>query len=924
MEIKTSRLRRTDDAAALERKEPDRVRERSDRESYSSRTRRKPDIYRPSYDRNVSETSRSSSTHFRSDSYDREWKDSPDTIPERSYRSPYRGRQVQEEKRLYSPPSSSRYESDGRPSLSISSKRHYPGDAEVAASDSARDDTTYSSLNSNDVLPSKKIKVEDDEYDEYSRKRWDDLIWDTSPGMSKESQSSRSNPNATSQSTQNRSTTTFSKSSNIYPSIPSSSATFSHASAGESHSELLHQSFLASNGYKSSRSAANAHPRTYPALSSNPTIPVKSSQSRETLLQSTKNQSSELYREGNRSHTLNITEHRTSSSNSYTRSRQPPTLPSEETMNEPICRNSINNRREVTSQHISVSSQSSSPSRGSAIKDDHSQKTSIHQESVSSRSPNSSSGSLTLRKTSSFSDRKAGRTIPIRVVRTQSSNTSSLTSSSSSQVKRQSRSYSTSSTRDNSNSPAKQIRRVPSEPATPPRRKQPKTPPIHSITNHRPVSAHGRDEQNNQPTTSSTPSLASSPQRAVKSQANVIIRSGVSNSFRSPDGSCVLMKNIRMDYVKQVATKKWRSICFNEFSHSDLFLTSSLDGDVQQWSHSKHSVIRKFTKKDFNHSWSEALASVGSDVFVSISNKKVDITPAAPVSLLRFRHDKSKRAAPEIFNLSTCPHDIARGLTAVTGVLPSDNCYRFYTGGTDRSIYLWEILDSSFNSSYKTLSTNSYSTRPIHSRHTSAIQTIVRNNNNLISGGLDSKIISYDVVKEQDTFLIKTSARVNQIIPDPSNPHLITYITTQKDSQSIHHCDIRLKTSTLFNSVVSFNLTYPKSASIYLQGDVNPLAPNLLALGTHLGTIAIFDLKFIKYRSVTKSVNRNGSSRVGTWGEVRPQTQDIRIGNTDVLVTKFCPNGKGLVGLTLDHGVGFVYDYRLDSVIDNAYKYECI
>ncbi|GAA5865666.1 hypothetical protein JCM1840_003211 [Sporobolomyces johnsonii] len=257
----------------------------------------------------------------------------------------------------------------------------------------------------------------------------------------------------------------------------------------------------------------------------------------------------------------------------------------------------------------------------------------------------------------------------------------------------------------------------------------------------------------------------------------------------------------------------------------DSFLAVSFIGDIAEWKHHPStSVVSKlyaskndvYRVDDFAYSAAKETLIVG---YLGAKDGKELASPPSQVVLYKREIGPSGTTLVET-RLPDAPH-LTGGVTALMA-LPakaSTDRLRFVTAGEDKKVFLWS----------RARSTQKITTEKFRTEHTSQITGLsyLEGSNQLVSGGKDKRVVTYDMETRVTTWQALLTAPVMSVSPILCDPNLLmARISSPSNQFSIH--DLRLSSTSA--PVLNFGIDLaphrsttgaltPTNMGRYLRGD---------------------------------------------------------------------------------------------------------
>ncbi|KAH8554263.1 WD40-repeat-containing domain protein [Umbelopsis sp. PMI_123] len=155
---------------------------------------------------------------------------------------------------------------------------------------------------------------------------------------------------------------------------------------------------------------------------------------------------------------------------------------------------------------------------------------------------------------------------------------------------------------------------------------------------------------------------------------------------------------------------------------------------------------------------------------------------------------------------------------------------------------LWEVNKETSARQYQQPSVT-----PINSKHTSRILSIQyhENSQTLYSGGADGKLTWYNLAMGNSGSEFRIGERVNHILTNPVNPHLLMLCMATRTNQ-FRLYDLRVPQDTGLE--LMFGCSEPENVSRYLRPDWKPESWTVASGNMQDNKIHIWDLR---YREIT-------------------------------------------------------------------------
>ncbi|KAI8581645.1 hypothetical protein K450DRAFT_230506 [Umbelopsis ramanniana AG] len=354
-----------------------------------------------------------------------------------------------------------------------------------------------------------------------------------------------------------------------------------------------------------------------------------------------------------------------------------------------------------------------------------------------------------------------------------------------------------------------------------------------------------------------------------------------------------LLFQIDQKKAKVTYMRKPRSLIYNtapQAKHlNHLMVSSCLGGSVYLWNSKKRTIVNTIDKSRLNiETWAEDLCWVTPDTLaVPVAHKDGIHHSQSQMLLMNLKDDIEYNT--DVQSLAPRPH--LKGVTAIGSIKYSEDSdgqvsSMFVTGGNDHGLMLWEINKASAASQYQHPSVT-----PINSRHTSKVLSLHYHDlsQTLYSGGADCKLTWYNLALGNSGSEFKIGERINHILSNPVNPHLLMLCMATRTNQ-FRLYDLRVPQDSGLD--LMFGCTEPDNVSRYLRPDWKPDSWTVASGNMQDHKIHIWDLRY-------KDVAKGGPSY--SWD-----------GHSNkVLRTLFIP-GNTMVSIGTDKNTVFT-DYQLQS-----------
>ncbi|GAA5962192.1 hypothetical protein JCM21900_002305 [Sporobolomyces salmonicolor] len=257
----------------------------------------------------------------------------------------------------------------------------------------------------------------------------------------------------------------------------------------------------------------------------------------------------------------------------------------------------------------------------------------------------------------------------------------------------------------------------------------------------------------------------------------------------------------------------------------DSFLAVSFIGDIAEWKHyPTTSVVSKlyaskndvYRVDDFAYSAAKETLIVG---YLGAKDGRELASPPNQVVLYKRESGPNGTTLIET-RLPDAPH-LTGGVTALMA-LPSKastDRLRFVTGGEDKKVFLWS----------RARSTQKITTEKFRTEHTSQITGLcyLEGSHQLVSGGKDKRIVTYDMETRVSTWQAVLTAPVMSVSPVLCDPNLLMARISSPSNQFLIH-DLRLSSTSA--PVLNFGIDLaphrsttgaltPTNMGRYLRGD---------------------------------------------------------------------------------------------------------
>ncbi|CAO3691766.1 unnamed protein product [Umbelopsis ramanniana] len=346
-------------------------------------------------------------------------------------------------------------------------------------------------------------------------------------------------------------------------------------------------------------------------------------------------------------------------------------------------------------------------------------------------------------------------------------------------------------------------------------------------------------------------------------------------------------KKAKMSYIR-----KPRSLIYNTAPQANyldqLMVSSCLGGSVYLWNSKKRTVVNTIDRFQLNiETWPEDLCWVTPDTLAATVAHKDGNYTQSQMLIMNVKDDAEYNTT--IQSLAPRPH--LKGVTAIGSVKYNEDSdgsvsSMFVTGGNDHGLMLWEINKTAAAGQYQHPSVT-----PINSRHTSKVLSIHyhENSQTLYSGGADCKLTWYNLASGNSGSEFKIGERINHILNNPVNPHLLMLCMATRTNQ-FRLYDLRVPQDGGLD--LMFGCKEPDNVSRYLRPDWKPDSWTVASGNMQDHKIHIWDLRY-------KDVAKGGPSY--SWD-----------GHSNkVLRTLFIP-GNTMVSVGTDKNTIFT-DYQLQT-----------
>ncbi|KAI9288769.1 WD40-repeat-containing domain protein [Umbelopsis sp. AD052] len=317
-------------------------------------------------------------------------------------------------------------------------------------------------------------------------------------------------------------------------------------------------------------------------------------------------------------------------------------------------------------------------------------------------------------------------------------------------------------------------------------------------------------------------------------------------------------------------------------------VSSCLGGSVYLWNSKKRIIVNTIDKSQLNiETWAEDLCWVTPDTLaVSVAHKDGNHSQSQML-LMNMKDDMEYNTTSQ--SLAPRPH--LKGVSAMGSIKYNEDSdglvsSMFVTGGNDHGLMLWEVNKAAGTSQYQHPSVT-----PINSRHSSKVLSLHYHDlsQTLYSGGADGKLTWYNLALGNSGSEFKIGERINHILSNPVNPHLLMLCMATRTNQ-FRLYDLRAPQDSGLD--LMFGCTEPDNVSRYLRPDWKPDSWTVASGNMQDHKIHIWDLRY-------KDVAKGGPSY--SWD-----------GHSNkVLRTLFIP-GNTMVSVGTDKNTVFT-DYQLQT-----------
>ncbi|BGP16608.1 hypothetical protein JCM10213v2_004610 [Rhodosporidiobolus nylandii] len=300
------------------------------------------------------------------------------------------------------------------------------------------------------------------------------------------------------------------------------------------------------------------------------------------------------------------------------------------------------------------------------------------------------------------------------------------------------------------------------------------------------------------------------------------------------------------------------------------FLATSFLGEIVEFSHAPGLNTSRTTKvqnpsgddrfRVEESAWSDAKQTlvVG---FLGSKVNKVMLPP--PNQIVLYKQERSPEGAVALHETAVDhkPHADG-GVTSVT-VLPGSGRMRFVTAGEDKkyvTLFLWE----------RSRATQEFTTQPIPTQHSSTITSlaVVKEQNRLISGGMDKRLFAYDLEGNGVIWQALLPNKVMTVSSLAMDPNLVLARMASTSAQFAVH-DLRLSSHN--SSVMHFGYDLPPHRNTagalvattmtrYLRGDI---CDTILAFPDSDHGVKLWDLRSVR-SSAAGPLKQQHLSHIGT------------------------------------------------------------
>ncbi|KAJ3022024.1 hypothetical protein HKX48_007179 [Thoreauomyces humboldtii] len=315
-------------------------------------------------------------------------------------------------------------------------------------------------------------------------------------------------------------------------------------------------------------------------------------------------------------------------------------------------------------------------------------------------------------------------------------------------------------------------------------------------------------------------------------------------------------------------TRKPRTLLLNDFN--DLAVVSVLAGELHVYDTASRSPLKVIPHSDLNNYFSEHIAWLREGVLATAMVEKSSQTkpkrePVIDQALSLVYDCEVQRNGSFTYKVQhltrNFPHE--KGVTFILPLESSDDYTRWVTGSADKKICLW-----GYEGNFRGTPGGDYTpvaTQPLHSLHTAMITAIHYNphSQRLYSGGLDSRLIAWDIANEVNTLpyvALEGKGKIRDITAIPTHPNLML-IGFSDGSQTMKLWDERTKSFVLDLGQAEQG---KNDNTRYTHPSVHPNG-YLVASGLQTGQIAIYDLRHAGVdRGPTQLINAHSNRVVQT------------------------------------------------------------